>query len=77
MANDFVGTWDPTKQGDHAIIASLPSGINSKVLIVGPGDLGPPDLSRSYGIPLNFTSIEAAMATIPLVDPDVGNPVIQ
>ena len=81
MSNGEISeTWDPRhfpSQGPYAILTSLPRGINSKVLLVGPKDSAPPDFSLSYGIPVNFTSIGAAMAAIPLLDPDVNNPVTQ
>jgi hypothetical protein len=63
------GKWhsiEDSSQEPHAIIAALPRGINSKVLIVGPPELAPPDFSHAAGIPFNFTSIGAAMASIPL-----------
>jgi len=70
MSNhELAGKWHPiqdSNQEPHAIIAALPRGINSKVLIVGPPDLAPADFSHGYGIPFNFTSIGAAMAAIPL-----------
>jgi len=80
MSNGEISErWDPSQypsQGPYAIIAALPRGINSKVLMVGPPESAPPDFSRNYGIPVNFTSIAAAMATIPLFDPDLpfGHP---
>jgi len=70
MSNhELAGKWHPiqdSNQEPHAIIAALPRGINSKVLIVGPPDLAPAGFSHGYGIPFNFTSIGAAMAAIPL-----------
>jgi hypothetical protein len=68
----LFGSWSPIEdlndpsQVPHAIIAAMPRGINSRVLTVGPPESAPPDFSRNYGIPVNYTSIAAAMATIPL-----------
>src|SRR5438876_11925427 len=81
MSNGEISeTWDPRhfpSQGPYAILTSLPRGINSKVLLVCPKDSAPLDFSLSYGIPVNFTSIVAAVAAIPLLVHDVNNPVTQ
>jgi hypothetical protein len=55
-----------SNQQFHGIIPRLP-GVNSHVLTVGP-----PDFPLGYGIPVDFTSIGAAMDAIPLFDPDLS-----
>jgi hypothetical protein len=76
MSNHKIsGTWHPiqdSNQEPHAIIAALPRGFNSKVLIVGPPNLASSDFSHAHGIPFNFTSIGAAMESIPLANPETA-----
>jgi hypothetical protein len=64
MSNgELFGRWNPSQQL-RAITAKLP-GVNSHVLTVGQEDF-----PLGYGIPVDFTSISAAVAAIPLFDPE-------
>lgn len=64
---------DISHPGDiHTTANTRSAGINSHVLTVGH-----PDFRLGYGIPVDFTSIGAAMDAIPLLDPDQHNPVEQ